>query len=88
MSVGDIVRQRILKDILDKMTDEERRDYILLSSISQEKSEIMSMLAEQGQKIDIISKKQSWLNDFSANIAANAAFETLIYLGSKILKRT
>ena len=86
MTANEIVRKRILDGILDRMTEEERRDYFLLSAISREHDEIMNALGEQGKAIDVIRRKNNWLYDFSANISANAAFNALLYIGSRLIK--
>ena len=83
MKTTDLARQKIIQDILHRMTDEERRAYLIFNG----QNELMSAIKEQDKKLDEISKKQSWLNDFSANIAANAAFDALVYIGAKLFKK-
>ena len=83
MKTTDLARQKIIQDILNRMTDEERRAYLIFNG----QNELMSAIKEQDKKLDEISKKQSWLNDFSANIAANAAFDALVYIGAKLFKK-
>ena len=79
-------KEYVLQRILDRMTEKERRDYLLLSTMSRDRDDVLSAINEQGAKLDIISRKQSWLNDFSANIAANASWDALIYIASRLLK--
>ena len=86
MTARDILRKQMLDSILEKMSDEERRSYMLLTAANDNQRELMSALQEQGLKLDAIGKKQSWLSDFSANITANAAWDTIIYFASRILK--
>ena len=86
MTANEIVRKRIIDGILERMTDQEMRDYLILSTISREHDEVMNAINEQGKQIDIISRKNSWLYDFSANISANAVFNTLLYLGSRLIQ--
>ena len=80
-------RELVLKRILDRMTEEERRDYVLLSAFSSTRDDVLKAISRQDEKLELISKKQSWLNDFTANVTANAAWDTLIYIGSRILKK-
>ena len=85
MKASEWARRQLIQDILNRMTDEEQRAYYLLNAIDNGQNEVMSALRKQDGKLDEIKKKQSWLNDFSANIAANAAFDTLTYIGAKII---
>ena len=78
--------QKMLGEILDRMTEQERRDYMLLSTISRDKNDVLSAIDKQNLTLDTISRKQSWITDFSANMAANATWDAVIYLGSRILK--
>ena len=59
---------------------------IVIDPGSKEEPELRDYIQEQGLKLDAIGKKQSWLSDFSANITANAAWDTIIYFASRILK--
>ena len=87
MTATEMLRQKILNDIVSKMSDEERREYLLLSSISREHNDVIAIIKEQGENIDVIKRKQSWLSDFSANITANATWDALVFIGSRLISK-
>ena len=52
--------------------------------------DIMRSLQRQENAIDDIHRrvsKQTWLSDFSSNIAGNAVWDGLVWVGRALLKR-
>lgn len=49
--------------------------------------DIMRNLLAQRYMLEDIRKRQSWIADFSSNVAGNAAYDAVLYLFSKLVKR-
>ena len=80
MSHRALMRKKLLEQIYDKMSDEEKRTFVRMSMDNRNHEEIM-------RKLESIRKSQSWWLDLGSNIAGNAIFDGFVWIGSKILKR-
>jgi hypothetical protein len=80
-----MMRRRLLERIYDKMSDEERRTFVQLTMQDKDHKEIMASLNELKQRAE--SNHHSFVSDFGANIAGNAAWDGLLWIGSKLLRR-
>lgn len=85
MGYRELMRRRLLEQMYDNMSDEEKRAFVQLTIQDKDHQEIMSALQELKQKAD--NNHHSWVSDFGANIAGNAVFDGAIYLLSKLFKR-
>ena len=78
MNVNDMVRLKILNDVLSNMSDEDRRTYLMLSSQKEERERMDQHLNVQDEKLNKLigrtSFGKSFLSDISANVVTNAAF--------------
>lgn len=81
----ELMRRKLLEQMYDKMSDEEKRTFVQLTIQNKDHTEIMQALKELKTKAD--SNHHSWINDFGANIAGNAVWETILWLGSKFFGR-
>ena len=81
MNIKEYMRQKALLDIYSKMSDEEKRAYMLMNSNHQE---VMGALQGISQQVD--QGKHSFTRDLAANVAGNAIFDTTVWLASKLLK--
>lgn len=79
-----IIKQKLMESIWKKMDDKERIAFTIASLQNSNHQETMNALNNLSQKID--QNKHSWLSDFGANIAGNAAFGGAAYLLSLLLK--
>ena len=80
-----MMRRRLLERIYDRMSDEERRTFVQLTMQDKDHKEIMASLNELKQRAE--SNHHSFVSDFGANIAGNAAWDGLLWIGSKLLRR-
>lgn len=80
MGYHELMRRKLLEDIYDKMTDEEKRVFVQLTMQDRSSEEIMRKLEE------IRHGQQSFLADYGSNLLANATWDSIIWLGSKLLK--
>ena len=85
MKNREILRYFLLEDMYKSMSDEQKKDLIQLAEKSNDHREIMNALQSLGRKVD--ESKHSWLADFGANVAGNAAFDSAVWLLSKLIKR-
>lgn len=89
MSIDELSRAELLRRIYDKMSDEEKRTFIMMHLNGRSNDDIMKALASQNQQITDIQEhvdKNHWLSDFGANIAGNAAYGAAIWLLGRIIK--
>ena len=71
------------------MTPEEKHLFVQLTMQNKGRDEILQAL-QQNQQLADISKKvnsQSWLSDFSSNIAGNAVWDGLVWIASRLIKK-
>lgn len=86
----ELMRRKLLEEIYDGLSPEDRRAFIQLTIKDKDWSEIAQALQKQGREIDEIHAKvsrQTWLSDFSSNLAGNAVWDGLVWLGSRLLRK-
>lgn len=86
-SAEALLRRRILEDIYDRMTDEEKKLFVQLTMQDRDHREIMTALQQQKKDLEEIKKKQNWLTDFGSDVTANLFTDGILWLGSKIFKK-
>ena len=84
MNYGELMRRKLLEDIYNNMSDEEKRTFVQLTMQNKSHQEIMDALARQREQLQNIEKKQNWVTDFGSDVAANFLTDGLILLGRKI----
>ena len=83
----NMIRRKMLEDIYDRMTDEERRLFIQMTMQQKSTSEIMTALRQQqAQLSDIKAHQQTFTQDFISNIAGNAAWDASVWLISRLAR--
>ena len=87
MDYQGLMRRKLLEDIYDKMSDEEKRTFIQMTMQNKSRDEILSALQKQSEDLQAIRRNQNWAVDFGSDIAANFLTDGLIYLGSKLFKK-
>lgn len=87
MDYRGYMRRRLLEQLYDKMTPEEKRTFVQLTLEDKDHAEILQALQSQQQTLEQIKQGQSWWLDFSSNIAGNAVFDGAVWLISKLFKR-
>ena len=83
----EFMRRKLLEDIYDRMSDEEKRTFVQMTIQDRSHTEIMEALRNQQTQLSGIRKGQSFVNDFGANIAGNAVWDGLLWLGSKLMRK-
>ena len=85
MNYRAMMRRKLLEQMYDRMTDDEKRLYIQMTMQDRDHREIMQALNELSRKAD--KNHHSFALDLGANLAGNAAWDSLIWLGSKLIKK-
>ena len=79
------MRRKLLEQIYDRMTPEEKRAFVQLTLQNKSHIEIVQALQNIERKVD--TNHHSWLSDFGANIAGNAVFDGAVWFLSRLIKR-
>lgn len=87
MDYRGLMRRKMLEDIYDKMSEEEKRTFVQLTLQDKGHSEIMEALSRQKEDLEAIKRKQNWLTDFGSDVAANFLTDGLIWLGIRLFRR-
>lgn len=90
MGYRELLRRQLLEKLYDKMTTEEKKAFVQLTIENKSHEEIMRALSQQRSELDEIHRNvtsQTWLSDFSSNIAGNALWDGLVWIGSKLFRK-
>jgi len=87
MDYQGLMRRKLLEDIYDKMSDEEKRTFIQMTIQNKSREEILSALQKQSEDLQVIKRNQNWLVDFGSDVTANLFTDGLIWLGSKLFRK-
>ena len=86
-SAEALLRRRILEDIYDRMTDEEKKLFVQMTMQQKSTDEIMSALRQQQAQLqDIKQHQQTFAEDFASNIAGNAVWDGLLWITRKLFR--
>lgn len=87
----ELMRRQLLEEMYDSLSPEDKRTFLRLTIEDKGREEILQALKRQEDHIADVSKKisssQTWLSDFSSNIAGNAVWDGLVWLGSRLLRK-
>lgn len=90
MAYRELMRRKLLEQMYDKMSDEEKRTFVQLMMQDRDHRDIMDALQRQQAQISrVVEKveKQSFALDFGSDILANFTTDGLIWLASKLFRR-
>lgn len=87
MDYTGLIRRKMLEDIYDRMSDDEKRLFVQLTMQNKTGDEILQALAQQKAQLERIEKSQNWVVDFGSDIAANFLTDSLIWLGDKLFRK-
>ena len=83
MNQGSLSKAALLMSIYDKMSDEEKKAFLLSHLNNSNIEDIRRVLERQNQQLDSIYKEvkqNDWVSNFGANIAGNAAYGAALWL--------
>lgn len=82
-----LMRRRLLEDIYDRMTDDEKRLFVQLTLQQRSTEEIKKVLGQQSLQLeDIRRHQQTFGQDFLSNILGNATWDGAMWLIGRLAK--
>ena len=90
MAYRELMRRKLLEQMYDKMSDEEKRTFVQLIMQDRDHREIMDALQRQQAQISrVVEKveKQSWFNSFGSDLAANFTSAGFIWIVSRLFRK-
>lgn len=76
-----LMRRKLLEEIYDRMTDEERKLFVQMAMQDRSNDEILQALQRQSAQLDDLrQRQQTFGEDFASNIAGNAAWDGAVWL--------
>lgn len=85
-----LARRMLLERIYDKMTDEEKRIFVLLSMQNKSSEEILQAIQQNQQHLQHLVEKADrnrWYTAFGSDVAANVLTTSAFWLLGKLFKR-
>jgi len=80
-----LMRRRMLEDIYDRMTPEERQLFVRMAMQQHSTDDIMKALQQQSAQLTKLQQtQQTFGQDFLSNVAGNAAYEAGIWALRKL----
>lgn len=83
----ELMRRKVLADICDRLSDDDKRTLIKAMERDRDWSEISQSLQRQEAQLSRIEKSQNWFVDFGSDVAANFLTDGLIWLCSKLFRK-
>ena len=75
-----LMRRRLLEEIYDRMTDEERKLFVQMAMQDRSSDEILQALQRQSAQLDDLrQRQQTFGEDFASNIAGNATWDGAVW---------
>ena len=82
-----LMRRKLLEEMYDRMTDEEKRLFIQMTMQQRSANEIKKVLQEQSAQLqDLRHRQQTFSQDFLSNILGNATWDGVLWVVGKLIK--
>lgn len=82
-----LMRQKLLEEMYDRMTDDEKRLFIQLTLQQRSADEIKKVLQEQSAQLqDLRRRQQSFSQDFLSNIIGNATWDGALWVINRLAR--
>ena len=82
-----LMRQKLLEDMYDRMTDDEKRLFIQLTLQQRSADEIKKVLQEQSAQLqDLRRRQQTFSQDFISNIIGNATWDGALWAINRLAR--
>jgi len=85
-----LARRMLLERIYDKMTDEEKRIFVLLSMQNKSNKEILQAIQQNQQHLEHLvehADRDRWYTAFGSDVAANVLTTSAFWLLGKLFTR-
>jgi len=82
-----LMRRKLLEDIYDRMTDDEKRLFVQMTMQQRSTDDILKALQQQSAQIeDLRQRQQTFAQDFASNILGNATWDGAVWLVGRLVK--
>ena len=82
-----LMRRKMLEDIYDKMTDDEKRLFVQMTMQRKGTDEILKALQQQSVQLTRLQQsQQTFGEDFASNIAGNAVWAGAAWVASRLAR--
>lgn len=82
-----MIRRRLLEDVYDRMTDEEKRLFAEMTMQEKSHTEVMSALRRQQAQLGGLQRtQQTFAEDFASNLLGNAIWAGAEWLAARLRK--
>lgn len=86
-AANELMRKKLLEDIYERMTDDEKMFFVQMTCQNRSHTEIMQAFQQQQARLERLQRtQQTFGEDFLSNIAGNAAYDVLLWLARRIIK--
>ena len=80
-----LMRKKLLEDIYERMTDDEKKLFVQMAMQQKSSDEILKAIEQQSAQIqDLRRRQQTFGQDFLSNIVGNATWDGALWLVSKL----
>lgn len=89
-AIDALVRRKILEDIYNKMTDEEKRFFAMLSMQDRGNDEILRVIQQNQQHLQHLvehADRDQWYKAFGSDVAANVLTTSAFWLLGKFFPK-
>jgi hypothetical protein len=83
-----LMRRRLLEDIYDRMTDDEKKLFVQMTMQQRSTDDILKAIQQQSAQLqELRQHQQTFGQDFASNILGNATWDGALWLLGKLFKR-
>ena len=83
-----LIRKKLLEDIYDRMTDDEKKLFVLMTMQQHSTDDILRTLQQQSAQLSQLQRnQQTFAQDFASNTLGNATWDGALWLMGKLLKK-
>lgn len=89
-AIDALLRRRWLEEMYDRLSEEEKHQFVLMTLDQRPLDDIMAALSRQQSQLAAIDTKvsrQTWFADLTSNIAGNAIYDGAVWLISRLVRR-
>ena len=89
-AIDALVRRKMLEDIYNKMTDEEKRLFAMLSLQNNSNDDILRAIRKNQQHLEHLvehTNRDQWYKAFGSDVAANVLTTSAFWLLSKLFNK-
>ncbi len=87
-AVDALMRRKLLEDMYDRMTDDEKKLFVQMTMQQRSADEIMKALQQQSAQIrELGRRQQTFGQDFLSNILGNATWDGAVWLLGRLFRK-